>query len=78
MTGLQRNTKYQQYDAREPYIKTFWSIVHGWPPAKQRGLLKFVTAAERIPVTGFANVTFIISKSNFGDPEVGLQMMTSL
>ena len=34
-----------------------------WPAEKQKALLKFVTAAERIPVTGASALTFRVQQS---------------
>lgn len=67
-----RRTQYEGYDPNGGYMKWFWTIVYRWSQAKQRGLLKFVTAAERIPITGFSNVQFRIQKTlaEEHDPEV--------
>lgn len=66
---LRRVTRYQGYDRRSLYMQWFWRVVSSWPEQRQRGLLKFVTAAERIPIGGAGHLTFVIEKSDFGDTE---------
>lgn len=61
--ALRRTTQYAGYRADEPYMQTFWRVVEAWTPAKQKALLKFVTAAERVPVTGAGALTFKIHES---------------
>ncbi|KAK3701762.1 hypothetical protein LTR37_015282 [Vermiconidia calcicola] len=60
---LKRATLYTGYDPKSRYIQTFWRIVSGWPEVKQKQLVKFVTAAERIPAGGASNLTFRIEKA---------------
>ena len=59
---LRAATSYDGYNPNSTYIKTFWSIVEAWPPAKQIQLFKFVTAAERVPIGGAGAVAFKISR----------------
>nr|POE75452.1 e3 ubiquitin-protein ligase rsp5 [Quercus suber] len=66
---LQKATRYQGYDPTSKYIQSFWKIVNSWREERQKGLLKFVTAAERIPIGGAGSLTFIIERTDFGDPE---------
>lgn len=63
LASLRRATQYKDYDANEPYIQSFWSILERWPAEKQKALLKFVTAAERIPITGAGMLTFRIQEA---------------
>ncbi|KAK5135797.1 hypothetical protein LTR08_004624 [Meristemomyces frigidus] len=65
--ALRAATQYQGYDAEDRYIQKFWRIVESWPERKQLQLLKFVTAAERLPVGGAENVTFVISRAMVAD-----------
>ncbi|KAK4506597.1 hypothetical protein PRZ48_000329 [Zasmidium cellare] len=60
ITFLRSVTQYDGYGANDMYIHRFWRIVLSWPEVKQKQLLKFVTAAERIPITG--GLTFIIKR----------------
>ena len=59
--ALRAATRYQGYDKQDTYIRLFWSVLASWPEDKQLRLLKFVTAAERLPAGGSANVMFQIS-----------------
>lgn len=60
---LRQATRYEGYHADGRYMKTFWDVISAWPELKQKQLLKFVTAAERIPIGGPSNITFIIQKA---------------
>lgn len=60
---LKAATKYDGYEAKSKYIQMFWRVVSAWPEKKQKLLLKFVTAAERIPITGASQLTFVIKKA---------------
>jgi hypothetical protein len=62
LPALRAATKYTHYTPAEPYIATFWRILARWPPSKQKSLLKFVTAAERWPITGVGSLTFKIEE----------------
>nr|OQO30032.1 hypothetical protein B0A51_01930 [Rachicladosporium sp. CCFEE 5018] len=55
-----RSTTYTAFSPTEPYIESFWRIVASWPLELQRGLLRFVTSAERVAVSG--SLTFNISR----------------
>jgi hypothetical protein len=61
---LRAATRYDGYEPTSKYMATFWRIVTAWPQEKQKRLLKFVTAAERIPITGASHLTFVIKKSH--------------
>lgn len=60
---LRAATRYDGYVATQRYITSFWRVVTSWPQEKQKLLLKFVTAAERIPISGASHLTFIIKKA---------------
>lgn len=60
ITALRYATQYDGYSANDPYMHMFWRVVGSWSEAKQKQLLKFVTAAERIPITG--GLTFVIKR----------------
>ena len=61
-----------QYDApyspTHPTIKDFWSIVEGYSQDELKRLLEFVTASERIPITGYESIKFEIIRVD-GDTE---------
>lgn len=60
ISALRSATQYDGYSATDPYMHMFWRIVGTWSDSKQKQLLKFVTAAERIPITG--GLTFVIKR----------------
>lgn len=70
LASLRRATQYKDYEADEPYIQSFWAILERWPAEKQKALLKFVTAAERVPITGAGMLTFRIQETNVVYDEV--------
>lgn len=59
---LRATTTYEGYAPEGPYITAFWGIVEAWSKEKQKQLLKFVTAAERLPVGGAKDVTFRVHR----------------
>lgn len=60
LADLRRIAQYDGYRANDPYMHMFWRVIGSWPEEKQKQLLKFVTAAERIPITGV--LTFVIKR----------------
>jgi hypothetical protein len=80
LAELRRVTKYEGFEANSKYIQCFWQIVGSWPELRQRQLLKFVTAAERIPVGGAGNIVLVIQKMGGafdGDEEEEERLPTS-
>lgn len=69
ISDLKAAVRYDGYEAKQKYIQSFWRIVSNWPESKQKQLLKFVTAAERIPITGTSHITFIIKKATNQPPD---------
>lgn len=67
IAALRAITRYEGYNPSESYMHSFWRVVGSWSEAKQKQLLKFVTAAERIPITG--GLTFIIKKQETENKE---------
>lgn len=63
LAALRSATKYSHFTPDEPYINSFWRVLARWPAEKQRALLKFVTAAERWPVSGVGSLTFRIEEA---------------
>lgn len=51
-----------QYDGPKlsHYVHEFWQVVASWPQERQMQLVKFVTAAERMPSGGAMPLTFIV------------------
>ncbi|TKA26776.1 hypothetical protein B0A50_04222 [Salinomyces thailandicus] len=60
---LRKASRYEGYEAKSKYIQTFWRVVSAWPEKRQKQLLKFVTAAERIPIGGAGHLTFVVKKT---------------
>ena len=69
ISKLREITRYDGFYTESKYIECFWSIVTAWPQEKQKKLLKFVTASERVPTDGTGNLTFIIKKIAPGSPD---------
>lgn len=59
---LKRAATYRGYSSKSPVIRWFWELVREYPEEKQKQLLEFVTASNRVPVNGAANLTFVIEK----------------
>ncbi|KAL8920528.1 MAG: hypothetical protein Q9172_004455 [Xanthocarpia lactea] len=63
--------KIAQYDGgytpTHETIQDFWTTVADFSPEQIRLLLEFVTASDRLPVTGVDNLTFAIQKNGEGD-----------
>ncbi|KAF2659908.1 hypothetical protein K491DRAFT_712205 [Lophiostoma macrostomum CBS 122681] len=64
ISALKAATRYDEgYSATHPTIITFWYIVEQYDADDRRRLLEFVTASERVPVTGFESMNFYIVRS---------------
>lgn len=61
---LRASATYTDYDADDDYIQSFWHVVSSWEQSKQKQLLKFVTAAERVPISGPSQLTFCIKRAH--------------
>lgn len=48
------------YSDTHPTIKDFWSVVEQYDQDELRRLLEFVTASERVPITGYESIKFEI------------------
>lgn len=65
LPALRRATQYKDYTAEDPYIQMFWRVVERWPNEKRVALLRFVTAAERVPVVaGAGGLVFRVQRSD--------------
>jgi hypothetical protein len=64
VSALKSATRYEEgYSASHATIKDFWSIVEQYDLDTKRKLLEFVTASERVPITGFESMNFHIVRS---------------
>ncbi|KAM3431078.1 hypothetical protein NHJ13734_007469 [Beauveria thailandica] len=63
ISELRRYTRYVGWDTSHHTIRDFWSIVKRYDDRMKRKLLEFVTASDRVPVSGLKNVQFIIQKN---------------
>ncbi|KAF2020863.1 HECT-domain-containing protein [Aaosphaeria arxii CBS 175.79] len=62
--ALQSATRYEEgYSINHPTIQDFWTIVESYDMDDRRKLLEFVTASERVPVTGFETMNFHIVRN---------------
>lgn len=63
MTALRRVVDYDEgYTPTSATVRAFWKVAESYDQEDARRLLEFVTASNRIPVTGYENVMFKISK----------------
>ncbi|KAJ4381572.1 hypothetical protein N0V86_002936 [Didymella sp. IMI 355093] len=60
ISELRACATYEDYDATHPTVRIFWDIVQGYPQQDAAHLLEFVTASDRVPVTGYKSLTFNI------------------
>jgi hypothetical protein len=59
--NLRHCARYEQgYDFTHPTILNFWRIAEAYDQQDCRHLLEFVTASDRVPVTGYGGITFHI------------------
>ncbi|KAF1941332.1 ubiquitin-protein ligase E3A [Clathrospora elynae] len=66
---LRRCAKYEDgYSASHSVIRNFWAVVEQYSQEDCRHLLEFVTASDRVPVTGYESITFDIYRIE-GAPE---------
>lgn len=56
-----------EYSPEHPTVQMFWRVVERYSQEDRRHLLEFVTASDRIPVTGYDGITFIINYSMESD-----------
>lgn len=62
--ALQKATTYNHYTANSPVVRWFWEVVKAYPQEKQKLLLEFVTASNRVPVNGAESLVFVIERSD--------------
>jgi hypothetical protein len=61
--SLRRCAKYEDgYSATHSVVRNFWSIVESYSQEDCRHLLEFVTASDRVPVTGYESIVFHVVK----------------
>ncbi|KAI0395236.1 hypothetical protein F5Y17DRAFT_208006 [Xylariaceae sp. FL0594] len=68
---LRRVTRYVGWDANHHTVREFWSVVKKFDEGMRRKLLEFVTASDRVPVGGVANIQFVIQKNGEEEGEGG-------
>ncbi|KAF1956918.1 hypothetical protein CC80DRAFT_592942 [Byssothecium circinans] len=67
---LRKHTRYEDgYSATHPTILDFWAIVETYSQEDMKRLLEFVTANERVPVSGYESISFIIVRRG-GDTDL--------
>ena len=67
LDDLQSTATYEEYEKDSDYVKDFWEVVKSLSPEQHRKLLEFVTASDRVPVSGMDNVQFIVQKNGEED-----------
>ncbi|KAJ4350577.1 hypothetical protein N0V95_004626 [Ascochyta clinopodiicola] len=60
ISDLRACATYEDYDATHATVRTFWDIVQEYTQEDASHLLEFVTASDRVPVTGYKSLTFNI------------------
>ncbi|XPS69623.1 hypothetical protein M3J09_001885 [Ascochyta lentis] len=68
ISDLRSCATYEDYDDTHATVRTFWDIVQGYTQEDASRLLEFVTASDRVPVTGYKSLTFNIVRMG-GDSE---------
>ena len=60
ISELRACATYEDYDVTHPTVRMFWDIIQGYSQEDATHLLEFVTASDRVPVTGYKSLTFNI------------------
>ncbi|KAI1649369.1 uncharacterized protein F4817DRAFT_34691 [Daldinia loculata] len=68
---LRRAARYVGWDASHRTVRDFWSIIKRYDSDMRRKLLEFVTASDRVPVGGMANIQFVVQKNGEEEGERG-------
>ena len=68
ISELRACATYEDYDVTHPAVRMFWDIVKDYSQKDAAHLLEFVTASDRVPVTGYKGLTFNIVRMG-GDSE---------
>jgi len=71
ISELRRAARYVGWDTSHRTVRDFWSIVKKFDDRMRRKLLEFVTASDRVPVGGVANIQFVIQKNGEEEAEGG-------
>lgn len=71
ISELRRIARYVGWDANHRTVRDFWSVVKKYDDRMRRRLLEFVTASDRVPVGGVANVQFTIQRNGQQEGEGG-------
>eukprot|EP01006_Ploeotia_vitrea_P029217 TRINITY_DN61800_c0_g1_i1.p1 TRINITY_DN61800_c0_g1~~TRINITY_DN61800_c0_g1_i1.p1 ORF type:complete len:928 (+),score=117.86 TRINITY_DN61800_c0_g1_i1:78-2861(+) len=62
--SMEKECKYDGFKEGEQYIKDFWDIVHNeFTHEDRKGLLKFSTGSDRVPIKGLKDMLFVIIKN---------------
>lgn len=69
--SLRRIAKYEDgYTATHATIRDFWAVLESYDQQDARRLLEFVTASDRVPVTGYESITFHVVRVGGGESGV--------
>jgi len=69
LTDLQQNVVYSSFEATDPTIQYFWSVVEEMCEEDRRLLVKFITSCARPPLLGFAELNPKLCIRNAGSSE---------
>ena len=73
--ALQKVTTYEDgYDVGSETVQLFWQVVKAYPLEKRRLLLEFVTASDRVPVSGLGSIMFGIQRNGSDDARLPTSM----
>ncbi|KAL8951527.1 MAG: hypothetical protein Q9222_002498 [Ikaeria aurantiellina] len=65
---LRRIASYEGgWDAEHRTIQAFWRTIEDFSPHQLKLLMEFVTASDRLPITGMRNMTFSLQKNGDSD-----------
>ncbi|OLQ13963.1 E3 ubiquitin-protein ligase HUWE1 [Symbiodinium microadriaticum] len=57
-----RECKIDSYDASDPYIEDFWSVLQSFDTARLKKFLAFTTGTNRAPLNGLRDVRLVVQK----------------
>jgi hypothetical protein len=61
ISELRHCARYEEYSSpTHPTIQRFWRVAEQFSQEDCRHLLEFVTASDRVPVTGYEGITFVV------------------
>ncbi|KAK6097690.1 hypothetical protein MT418_001787 [Batrachochytrium dendrobatidis] len=62
-TELEHTAEYDGFLPHDEMVVWFWEIMHKMDLDQKRKLLNFVTASDRVPLSGFSSLTFVVQRN---------------